>query len=343
MNRKLIIGSLFVALMIPVFAAFGQGVIQWASWGGSGCELNGNLVPVNAIVQAVDNDGVVCGEQIFSSPGLYQFMAVYLDDPTTPEDDGCSIGESLDFYINGIQATEGGPDDDVWEDFGDTKIMQLAIFQDFGVSLGGDDGGLGEIGTTVQYSVYVKNDGNGTDRFVVSGFSSSKGWTVAHDAAPGGFYVPATDSVEVIVSVQVPGSAVIGEQDDLTFEVTSQFSPSNSTSKIITTTADEQTSVDDLDYVIPGEFRLQQNYPNPFNPQTTISFNLEKSADIRLEVFDILGRKQATLYDGYLGAGEHSFTWRGVDAYGRAAASGIYFYRLSSSEYSLTRKMTLLK
>ena len=50
-----------------------------------------------------------------------------------------------------------------------------------------------------------------------------------------------------------------------------------------------------------------------------------------------------TLFSGYLSAGEHSYTWRGIDASGRQAASGIYFYRLTSNQYSLTRKMTLLK
>ncbi|MCK4606507.1 MAG: T9SS type A sorting domain-containing protein [candidate division Zixibacteria bacterium] len=88
----------------------------------------------------------------------------------------------------------------------------------------------------------------------------------------------------------------------------------------------------------PASFALHQNYPNPFNPVTQISFALPRAASVRLEVYNIMGQKVATLLDETLEAGEHSAMWDGS-----TVASGVYFYRLNTGEFSETRKMMLLK
>jgi hypothetical protein len=88
----------------------------------------------------------------------------------------------------------------------------------------------------------------------------------------------------------------------------------------------------------PTTYELHQNYPNPFNPQTSISFSLPTSCQVKLEVFNIMGQSVATLVDGFLEAGLHAVTFDG-----RNAASGVYFYRLSTTESKETRKMVLLK
>jgi hypothetical protein len=89
---------------------------------------------------------------------------------------------------------------------------------------------------------------------------------------------------------------------------------------------------------IPVKFSLTQNFPNPFNPQTVISYSLDKTADVRLEVFDLLGRKVQTLVNGEMDAGNHDVIWKGTDQ-----GAGVYFYRLSADGRSETRKMVLLK
>lgn len=86
------------------------------------------------------------------------------------------------------------------------------------------------------------------------------------------------------------------------------------------------------------EFRLEQNYPNPFNPSTQIQFTLRTSNLARLSVYDILGREVAVLVDGVLPAGTHHVTF---DATG--LASGIYVYRLTSGDQSITRRMLLIR
>ncbi len=94
---------------------------------------------------------------------------------------------------------------------------------------------------------------------------------------------------------------------------------------------------------LPVSFRLQQNYPNPFNASTLIRYDLSVAAEVRLEVFDVTGRRVRVLDEGYRDAGAHNAIWDGRDEQGRVVASGIYFYRLTTPYYQQARKMVLLK
>jgi cyanophycinase len=98
------------------------------------------------------------------------------------------------------------------------------------------------------------------------------------------------------------------------------------------------TSVEENESLVPTEFILFQNYPNPFNPATTIRFSLPQRDHVTLKVFNILGREVVTIVDGSLNAGEHSVVLDAEDL-----SSDIYFYRLSTSNYSKTKSMVLIK
>ena len=87
-----------------------------------------------------------------------------------------------------------------------------------------------------------------------------------------------------------------------------------------------------------ASFDLLPNYPNPFNPNTVIPFTLEKGGLVQLEVFDLLGRKVATLVNEELQRGSHSFSFDGT-----SLSSGVYVYRLQQNDQVLTRSMTLIK
>jgi len=98
------------------------------------------------------------------------------------------------------------------------------------------------------------------------------------------------------------------------------------------------TGVETVSNEVPESFTLNQNYPNPFNPTTTIEFTVHKAGNVRLAVYDMLGRQVESLVDKYLEAGVFRVTF---DA--RMLPGGTYFYTLQSGEQSLTKKMMLLK
>ena len=94
---------------------------------------------------------------------------------------------------------------------------------------------------------------------------------------------------------------------------------------------------------LPAAFELSANYPNPFNPATQIRVSLENVASLTLEVFDISGKRIATLHEGRLAAGSHEFEWRGQDQSGNIVPSGIYFYRATVDGVYKARKMVLAR
>ncbi len=94
---------------------------------------------------------------------------------------------------------------------------------------------------------------------------------------------------------------------------------------------------------IPGSYRLGQNYPNPFNPETVITYDLPKASAVKLEVYNLLGLKIATLYSGKQGAGHHTIVWNGRNDAGQKVPSGVYIYRLEAGNFHSCRKMVLMK
>jgi hypothetical protein len=96
-------------------------------------------------------------------------------------------------------------------------------------------------------------------------------------------------------------------------------------------------------HMVPAQFQLYANYPNPFNPSTAINYDLPKATQVTLDVFNILGQHVARLQDGWQEAGRYNVTWDGIDRQGRTVTSGIYFYRLTTPEFTDSRKMILLK
>ncbi|MBD3402733.1 T9SS type A sorting domain-containing protein, partial [candidate division GN15 bacterium] len=104
------------------------------------------------------------------------------------------------------------------------------------------------------------------------------------------------------------------------------------------------TDVEDTpDEELPLGFELQQNYPNPFNPTTTIEFSLPSQSRVRLDVYNVLGQRVNTLVDKELSAGSYAVEWNGRNNAGTPVATGVYFYRLTTDEYTSSKKMLLLK
>jgi len=90
--------------------------------------------------------------------------------------------------------------------------------------------------------------------------------------------------------------------------------------------------------IAPKEFALYQNYPNPFNPSTTIKYELPKSSEVKLSVFDMLGREVSVLVNERREAGVHEVKFEGANY-----ASGVYVYRLQAGELVQSRKLMILR
>jgi len=88
---------------------------------------------------------------------------------------------------------------------------------------------------------------------------------------------------------------------------------------------------------------LLKAYPNPFNPQVALSFNLFRAGPTHLAIFDLRGRKMATLHEGHLEPGHHRLNWDGRDAEGRQLPAGIYVAKLTGQGQTTTRKVVLAK
>ena len=100
----------------------------------------------------------------------------------------------------------------------------------------------------------------------------------------------------------------------------------------------ESVRADEIPEQLPDQVHLAQNYPNPFNPSTVIEYDLPSDMEVRLAVYDMLGRRVAVLVDEQIRAGRHSVIFDASNL-----TSGVYLYRLITGGEVFTRKLTLIK
>jgi hypothetical protein len=89
---------------------------------------------------------------------------------------------------------------------------------------------------------------------------------------------------------------------------------------------------------LPREYKLYQNYPNPFNPMTTIKYDIAKSSEVEIAIYDELGREVVRLVNTKQNPGTYEVTWDASNY-----SSGLYFYRIKTNDYVQTNKMVLIK
>jgi flagellar hook assembly protein FlgD len=90
-------------------------------------------------------------------------------------------------------------------------------------------------------------------------------------------------------------------------------------------------------------FDVASNYPNPFHTTTTISFTLPRDETVTVKVYDVVGRRIATLLDERAPRGSHSITWNGTNDAGLPVTSGVYLYTVEAGPHSFTGKMNLVR
>lgn len=102
------------------------------------------------------------------------------------------------------------------------------------------------------------------------------------------------------------------------------------------------SAIGDEDVITQG-FELMQNYPNPFNPETTIQYQVAKTSQVEINIYNIRGQLVKTLVDKKRNTGEYKVVWKGDNNNGVRVASGIYFVKMNAGDFSKVRKLTLLK
>ncbi|HEX5132646.1 MAG TPA: FlgD immunoglobulin-like domain containing protein, partial [Candidatus Krumholzibacteria bacterium] len=96
--------------------------------------------------------------------------------------------------------------------------------------------------------------------------------------------------------------------------------------------------------VVPAAgLALRQNVPNPFAAQTTVSYTLPERGNVEVSVYDVAGRRVATIFSGERSAGDHAVEWNGVGDNGERVGAGIYFCRIEAGTRSVTRKMLVVR
>ncbi len=119
--------------------------------------------------------------------------------------------------------------------------------------------------------------------------------------------------------------------------------PQRDTLRIYMTGVGEAVTGVKEELTLPSVFAVHQNYPNPFNPVTTINYELPKSSEVKLVIYNLLGQEVRTLLQGMMKAGRHQVVWNGTNNSGTMVASGIYIYRFEAGDYTRMMKMILLK
>ena len=142
------------------------------------------------------------------------------------------------------------------------------------------------------------------------------------------FVMPETVTEPRLFAVLDPDDAI----DEIHTSNNRGFIPLSTTATVV------GADPDDLAENVPSEFQLHQNYPNPFNPATNIRFDLPEETRVVIDVFDVLGRRVATLTDQVMSQGTHSVTFDADNL-----TSGVYLYRIQAGSFTETKKMMLLK
>ena len=148
------------------------------------------------------------------------------------------------------------------------------------------------------------------------------------------------------VNTQSAGIQIIDGTIDLTFDkIADEPKISAIEVEMISPLANDQSMTADAAsaFYVPTEYKLWQNYPNPFNNSTSLTFDLPEDANVRIELFNILGQHVVTLLNERKAIGTHRIRWNGLDKYGDSVPSGVYICYIRTNAFNSHIKMMYLK
>lgn len=109
------------------------------------------------------------------------------------------------------------------------------------------------------------------------------------------------------------------------------------------TASDMPVSVELTDLNVPQTPQLEQNYPNPFNPETTIEYELAKTTDVLIDIYNLRGQLITTLVNEIHSVGRYKTKWDGKDRFGQHVSSGVYIYQIKADNFQTSRKLILMR
>ena len=168
----------------------------------------------------------------------------------------------------------------------------------------------------------------------ITSFTIKDNYIFAGDFHYGEVYLSSNNGTSWILKNQGLGSQ--NEVHSLT--TTSQYIFAGTDSSVWRRSFTEIIGIQKISELVPSSFSLSQNYPNPFNPTTKIKMEIAKVGNVKLIVYDILGRQVANLVNEKLKPGTYEVTFDGSNY-----ASGVYFYKLQTKDFSVTKRMLLIK
>jgi hypothetical protein len=194
-------------------------------------------------------------------------------------------------------------------------------------------------GDTARVEHWIMNTGELDDTYDLT-VTDREGWELIPTGA--GFGLPPNEEYFHLTELVVPPGAEFGDENELYITVQSMISPSVIMHDTVTVTVGDLVGVGNA---VPDINEVEHScYPNPFNPFVNIQFTVPAPGGrTTVEIYDVGGRRVRSIFTAVVKEGVFMKTWDGLDEAGKPAASGIYFYRISVGEKSVSGKMILVR
>ena len=314
---------------------------EWISVWSDSVTFNARAVAPGAVVRAYDPGGVLCGQFTVSAAGSYGLMAVYRDDPFTPDvDEGAEPGDVIDFEIDGAPATATGPGSAVWTFNGDVikvglaaeAVLPTAEWVNFWSASATSTGAPVPPGSVVRA---YDPDGALCGEFIVTAPGNYGLMPVYRDDP----FTPTIDEGAgpgELIRFTIDGEAAVTTGPDAPM-----WGANGQIKRVDIDVPESPTGVAGHP-VYP--LAIHPNAPNPFGGHTDFGIEVTGMAPVSVTVYDVRGRVVRRLVQGQrYGAGMYRLSWDGRGDSGSLAPKGVYLVELTEGTRRTVRKMTVVR
>lgn len=218
------------------------------------------------------------------------------------------------------------------------------------ISMWADDGYEGVDSTSLNITITALNDAPIITEIPEPSIGKDSIYVFVIDSVD--YYDPENDSCSLIIDqgnyFSIYGDTIQPSSDfsgtlNIPFSINDGKLSTEDTLFINVLTMSIKPQIKDINLLLPEKFVLYHNYPNPFNPSTKIAFDIPENTQVKLIVWDIVGKRIRTLVNESVSPGNHEVVWDGKNDYGVKVSGGVYLYSIETRAFRKTRKMLLLK